>query len=262
MRLPLVATGFLIWMFMPIPVSAQNQPTPAGRSTEIRITSIDGGRRTGRLVSLDATELVFQPGRTRLETRHKLSEVKLVETIHHNTRNFAIAGAAVGFGLAMAGDWCGNGQSYGSSNEPFCFTAMPALIIAAGTALGAAIGHSIDLRKRQILFVGPLGTDYRNASVSGSTGRWSRSQSGLVSRVRLTGPRVELQGPGDSWCLTPHRRRGIALNGWQRLSLVFGALSMVVVGLLIGMLLTGGPGATIPMVNTTSSVQPALGNEQ
>ena len=158
-RAVLVAVGFSICSLVPAPGLAQ---TPAAQSPapEVRITLSDGARRTGQMVSLGATEIAIRRGRS-WETRYKLSEVQLVETVHHNTRNLTLAGLGIGLGLAMDGDWCGSGQSYASSTEPECISAAPALVAAAGAGLGAVLGHVIDKRQRRILFAAPLRTMIR-----------------------------------------------------------------------------------------------------
>ena len=134
------------------PALAQDAPPPIG--AEISVQLLDGTRAKGRLVSLSSSEVVLRRYEQAPEIRHKLTVVRRVETVHHNRRNLALVGLGIGMAAALLGDWCGTG-AYGSSGEPDCFTAMPALVTAAGAATGALIGHAMDTKRRRILFIAP-----------------------------------------------------------------------------------------------------------
>ena len=158
----------------PGPLWAQAIPPPIG--TEVSVLLGDGARSKGRLVALSSSEVVLRRYPQAPEIRHRLTDVRRVETVHHNRRNLALAGLGVGVVAAMLGDWCGGGADNPTS-EPDCVSPMPALVAAGGAAAGALIGHALDSRQRRILFVAPAGTSSRapltrRGFVIGATLRW------------------------------------------------------------------------------------------
>ena len=169
-----VATLALLLCLLPArPTLAQGTAAPVG--AEVRIELMDGTRAKGRLVSLNNAEVVLRRHPQAPEITHRLAGVRRVETVHHNRRNFALAGLGIGVAVALLGNWCGTG-AYGSSNEPECFTAMPALVTAGGALSGAAIGQALDSKRRKILFIGPARSASRSPSsrsvVLGAGIRW------------------------------------------------------------------------------------------
>ena len=160
------------------PALAQDAPLPVG--AEISVQLLDGTRAKGRLVSLSTSEVVLRRYEQAPEIRHKLRDVRRVETVHHNRRNLALVGLGIGMAVALIGDWCGTAAAYGSGTEPACFTAMPALVTAGGAATGALIGHAMDTKRRRILFVGPArgvpGSPMPRGLVIGTSIRWPRAR--------------------------------------------------------------------------------------
>jgi hypothetical protein len=156
------------------PALAQDASPPLG--AEVSVQLLDGTRAKGRLVSLSSSEVVLRRYEQAPEIRHKLTDVRRVETVHHNRRNLALAGLGIGMAVALLGDWCGTGAAYGSGTEPSCFTAMPALVTAGGAATGALIGHAMDTKRRRILFIAPGGQSSRAPAprglVVGASIRW------------------------------------------------------------------------------------------
>jgi hypothetical protein len=171
MRAVSLALG--VFLVFARPALAQGAPPPVG--AEVSVHLLDGTRAKGRLISLSDAEVVLRRYPQAPDIRHKLAEVRRVETVHHNRRNLALAGLGVGFALAMLGDWCGTG-AYGSSQEPDCITAKPALVTAGGAAVGALIGHAIDTKRRRVLFIGPArgapGSPMPRGLVIGAGIRW------------------------------------------------------------------------------------------
>jgi len=76
----------------------------------VRVTLPHGAQYTGRLISLTATEVVVRQKKSVRDTPYLLTDIKIVETMHHNTRNLAIAGGAAGLGISLASDLCGTGR--------------------------------------------------------------------------------------------------------------------------------------------------------
>ena len=158
------------------PAVAQTAAPVNGPEVSVELT--DGSKVKGRLILISPTEVSLRRYPQGPPITHKLTEVRRVGTVHHNRRNFAIAGLGVGLALALIPDWCGTGGTYGSSREPACFTAMPALTLAGSALTGALIGHAIDTRKTRTLFVGPTrlpgGSGGRPGFSLGATFRWAR----------------------------------------------------------------------------------------
>ena len=124
----------------------------------VRVTLPHGAQYTGRLISLTATEVVVRQKKSVRDTPYLLTDIKIVETMHHNTRNLAIAGGAAGLGISLASDLCGTGRPYGSSGEPACITAKPLLITAGVAAVGALIGGALDRSHQRVLYAAPSKT--------------------------------------------------------------------------------------------------------
>ena len=127
--------------------------TAAGR--EVRVTTSGGARFIGKLVSLTPTDVVIQQRGIARDTRLMLANVRLVETVPHNMRGLAIAGAVTGGVIALASDLCGSGRPYAATDptgEPDCITAKPLLLIGGFAGLGALIGRELDKKQRQVLF--------------------------------------------------------------------------------------------------------------
>ena len=127
--------------------------TAMGR--EVRVTTSSGAGFIGKLVSLTPTEVVIQQRGIARDTRLMLANVRLVETVHHNMRGLAIAGAVTGGVIALASDLCGSGRPYVATDptgEPDCITAKPLLLIGGFAGLGALIGRELDKKQRQVLY--------------------------------------------------------------------------------------------------------------
>ena len=125
--------------------------TAVGR--EVRVTTSGGARFIGKLVTLTPTEVVIQQRGISRDTRLMLSNVRLVETVHHNMRGLAIAGAVTGGLIALTSDLCGSGRPYvATTGEPDCITAKPLLLIGGFAGLGALIGRELDKKQRQVLY--------------------------------------------------------------------------------------------------------------
>jgi hypothetical protein len=172
-----VSLAIVVFIVFAQPALAQDVPPPVG--AEISVQLLDGTQAKGRLVSLSSSEVVLRRYEQAPEIRHKLTDVRRVETVHHNRRNLALVGLGIGMAAALLGDWCGTG-AYGSSGEPDCFTAMPALVTAGGAATGALIGHAMDTKRRRVLFVGPArgvpGSPMPRGLVIGTSIRWPRAR--------------------------------------------------------------------------------------
>ena len=143
-------------MLMVRPALAQGATgtdTAVGR--EVRVTTAGGARFVGKLVSLTPTDVVIEQRGIARDTRLKLANVRLVETVHHNMRGLAIAGAVTGGVVALASDLCGSGRPYAATDptgEPDCITAKPLLLIGGFAGLGALIGRELDKKQRQVLY--------------------------------------------------------------------------------------------------------------
>jgi hypothetical protein len=168
-----VSLAIVVFLVLARPAFAQEGSLPVG--AEVSVQLLDGTRAKGRLVSLDSSEVVLRRYEQAPDIRHRLADVRHVETVHHNRRNLALVGLGLGLAAALLGDWCGTG-AYGSLGEPDCFTAMPALVTAGGAATGALIGHAMDTKRRRILFIAPRRPSSRSPTprglVVGASIRW------------------------------------------------------------------------------------------
>ena len=101
---------------------------------EVRVTSMNGAKRTGRLVSLSTSEVVFSEDGQ--DVSMALGEVRKVETVHHMARNAAIAGAVGGFIVGCNG--CGDDSSVAVTGA-----AYGAIGAGAGAIVGALISRGL-----------------------------------------------------------------------------------------------------------------------
>jgi len=130
--------------------SAQNAPgadlqrsalqIASAHGKEVRVTSMNGAQRKGRLVSFSTSEVVFS------EHGHDVSmalgEVWKVETVHHTARNAAIAGAVGGFIVGCKG--CGDDSSKAVTGALYGgIGAGAAAIVGALISMAAADKHVV-----------------------------------------------------------------------------------------------------------------------
>lgn len=106
---------------------------------EIRVTTIDGARMTGRFVSMSETELVWR--RATAQERVPLNRVRRIELVSHHARNGALIGLAAGIGVAFAA--C-------TSDDNFCgddagFGLLSAIWGSIGAGSGAGLGALINV---------------------------------------------------------------------------------------------------------------------
>ena len=100
-----VALAVILASVIPATASAQTAPgasvqrsvlqTASAHGKEVRVTSMNGVKRQGRLVSLSTSEVVVSEHGQ--DVSIALGEIRKVETVHHTSRNAAIAGAVGGF---------------------------------------------------------------------------------------------------------------------------------------------------------------------
>ena len=127
--------AIVLW---PSPAAAQIDPAVAAVGQNVRVSLLNGGRETGRLLSLSATEVVI---RTRgSEVRLPLDRVRSVTKVPDPIRDGALWGAAIG---AVAGlqilkcepgvnDDCPSPHSWWYLDAPL------------GAGVGAIVGALID----------------------------------------------------------------------------------------------------------------------
>jgi hypothetical protein len=148
----LLAAVFLLCSSTPAMAQAL-QNSAVGK--EVRVTLRDDVRITGKLITLTNSDVVIRQKRNSNDTRQPLANVRVVETVSHATRNFALIGAGAGLVIALATDLCGSGAPYGSGQEPACISAKPALIVGGSALLGAVIGAALDHSHRRTLYRAP-----------------------------------------------------------------------------------------------------------
>jgi hypothetical protein len=116
---------------------------------EVRVISMNGAKRTGRLLSLGTEELTLLQGSHSLHL--PLNEVRRVERVTHHAKKGTLIGVALGFALGFVlctgceGDESLDRHEFG-------------LIVAGiGAGLGANIGAGLDRSRAAIpLYVAPV----------------------------------------------------------------------------------------------------------
>ncbi len=126
---------------------------------EVRVTSMNGGRRKGRLVSLSTSEVVFSEHGENVSMA--LGEVRKVETVHHMARNAAIAGAVGGFIVGCKG--CGEDSSKAVTGAVFGgIGAGAGAIIGALISMAAADRHVVYAASTPSVRIVPMITPTRS----------------------------------------------------------------------------------------------------
>ena len=141
---------------------------------EIRVTSLSGGRTTGRFVSLSENELVMR--RANATERVPLDRVRRIELVAHHARNGAIIGLAAGVGLAFAGcvsddNFCGDDAAFG-----VLATIWGGIGVGTGAGLGALI--NVSTADRHLIYARPEQISIQLQPIAGP------HRAGAVLRVR------------------------------------------------------------------------------
>lgn len=155
--------------------ASHTAPLAAARDgQEIRVAMKTGERRTGRFVSLSATELVMKHGDRPGQVR--LADVRRIEKVSHHARTGALIGLAGGVGLALAfcladDNFCGDDASFG---------VLSAFQGGIGAGIGAGLGAMVNsmTADRHLVFESPITTTAQVAPILGN------HKAGLALRLR------------------------------------------------------------------------------
>lgn len=142
------ATGGFRAAFQPVPMPA---PGAHPRQPQVRVVSLRGVTREGRLVSLSSSDVVIvQQGQT---LTLPLTDVRRVERATHRVRNGAIWGAVIGFVAGYLGS-CGGGD------ENDCWPEAGAMFAGIGAGTGAGIGAVLNRTSKgsRVLYPTPAAT--------------------------------------------------------------------------------------------------------
>ena len=128
---------------------AIRRPAPLQTLPEIRVTGIDGTKRTGRFVSLTSTDVVLrQQG---ADLRVPLTDVRRVETVAHPVRNGGLLGLVGGglLGVAIASSYHDDGRGV-----------IPCFLSGIGFGVGLAIGKTVSAATAggRVLYRAPTGS--------------------------------------------------------------------------------------------------------
>ena len=136
---------------------ASDSRVASAQGKDVRVTTMDGSRRTGKLVSLSASEVVFrQEGK---DVSVPLEKVRKIERVSRGVRNGVLVGVLVG---TLGGTLAANSWLSESGCPPDCVTEEGRLLSAGmGASIGAGIGAGIGAlinsgaRDRNLLYLAP-----------------------------------------------------------------------------------------------------------
>ena len=124
----------------PRPAIAQTAAASAeAQGKNVRVTTMDGDRRTGKLVSLSDSQVVLMVDRQRVPT--PLGEVRRVEKVSHHKLIGGLLGAGAGFAIAYSA-----GHQTGYCIETCLMTGI-VYGVPIGIGVGVGIGAIINAAK-------------------------------------------------------------------------------------------------------------------
>jgi hypothetical protein len=156
-----------------VPFSTRNVgPPPVATGRQVHVVAPDHSRQTGRLVSLDNTQVTIS--RPDGQVSIPLKEVQGIRLVSHAFRNATLIGLGVGFGAGVL--W---GTSIGEADESY--ELVGGLIVGGiGAGVGAAVGTIANLRGAagRTVYIGPGKAALK---VSPVIGKGRAGFAGLVS---------------------------------------------------------------------------------
>ena len=173
---PLTALSFALGIGLLAPASGEaqivDQPrADAALGKEIRITTLDGTRITGRLVELSDLDVVFQQSGS--HRRLTLATVRRIDRVRHTVRNATLwSGVAVGVTTASFSRYL---EDDGTADTIGFVLAHTGLAAAIGAGVGAIVNTA--RRKGSVIYQAPgtatLGEVSPWLSTRGAGVRWT-----------------------------------------------------------------------------------------
>jgi hypothetical protein len=158
-----------------IPSATVRPLAPTSEGKEVRLTGMDGVKRTGKLVSLSSSAVVIRAKGQ--DVSIPLNEVHKVEKVAHHDRIGAAIGAAwaaIGWmAIAATRDTCGDCE-----DGPNAMMLLTPIYVGAGAGIGAMINAAT--RGRHLLYLAP-------------------ESSGSVSVAPIVGPKRAGVGVAMRW---------------------------------------------------------------